>query len=933
MKILLFRRTISGEDGSTKVLVWLANSLASAGHEVVVLSQIRGRNKAFYKLDKRVKRVVSGRGTKSKGGYWDRTSAHYRERVTKLADARSFGPRFLANYAAFFFTRSVYKLFGSDSTLVDTLNSLVARKSYYSAWKTECSSAISVLTRALRDERPDVVVSFFTAAHFLIAEASKRTKTPIVCFYNGDPRVYPQRIGEKFIQLSKVLRPQAYVLLDPIFHADLNDEDRRIAHVIPNYVRESPKPPSDVERSNTIISVGRLHPQKNHELLLEAFAMICRKYPHWRVEIYGEGEHRQELERRIVALGLEGRAFLKGVTADIDGVYRGASIHAFPSLCEGFGLVVIEAMSAGLPAISVEGVYPSSDFVVRSGSGVIAKPQAGEFAAKLELLIKSPQLRQEMGTRGVVFAKQFSSTSVLSRWEELLAAIKVSGIKPLEGAPVPTPEYRAGPRLPVPSSATIVPRVTKPRLKSATRPAAKAVKPTLRHAWQSPLPSRLGYPRIHPENGYDALDFLRAQKVSDLNRRVVEAIRASVARSHRRIKVGFLVSEKEKWNGDQLVQELEASPHFQYSFAVGLSSTATRLSHEERSASYEEQVSYFKTKGPIEFELFDPETDRIFPVEDMDYDVLFIQQPWGAKDYPRRLVGRMLCVYMHYGFAMMANHGMHYNISTFHSYLWKYFSQTDLHRLMHVEHDPSANDKVVVTGYPKLDVYLQKAPSRSDVNAWKHSHLPSRRRVIFAPHHSVERNSLGMATFPWSGAELARLRDRHEDIDWIYKPHPRMGFALQRARLMDADEYAAYLEGWEQSANSSVYDDGDYFDIFRSSDALITDCGSFLAEYLPTEKPIIWLISDNTVGLNTVGKYLSEGFYHVRSIDELRRVFYQVVIDGEDPLLDIRKRAIAELLPHEETSSKVLVDHLKSCLLPDAYKKISAPQLHAPVHR
>src|SRR5690606_20602246 len=101
----------------------------------------------------------------------------------------------------------------------------------------------------------------------------------------------------------------------------------------------------------------------------------------------------------------------------------------------------------------------------------------------------------------------------------------------------------------------------------------------------------------------DALDFLRAQKVSDLNRRVVEAIRASVARSHRRIKVGFLVSEKEKWNGDQLVQELEASPHFQYSFAVGLSSTATRLSHEERSASYEEQVSYFKTKGPIEFEL------------------------------------------------------------------------------------------------------------------------------------------------------------------------------------------------------------------------------------------------------------------------------------------------------------------------------------------
>src|SRR5690606_32812997 len=123
----------------------------------------------------------------------------------------------------------------------------------------------------------------------------------------------------------------------------------------------------------------------------------------------------------------------------------------------------------------------------------------------LDGLMSARALRDEMGARGVAFAKQFSSGSVLAKWEALLKEVKANGMAPLQGEPVSKPAYAAGPRLPVPSSATKVPRMAKPRLKSTVKSASKRAKSAPRHAWQSPLPSKLGYPRIHPENGYDAL--------------------------------------------------------------------------------------------------------------------------------------------------------------------------------------------------------------------------------------------------------------------------------------------------------------------------------------------------------------------------------------------------------------------------------------------
>jgi CDP-glycerol glycerophosphotransferase (TagB/SpsB family) len=265
---------------------------------------------------------------------------------------------------------------------------------------------------------------------------------------------------------------------------------------------------------------------------------------------------------------------------------------------------------------------------------------------------------------------------------------------------------------------------------------------------------------------------------------------------------------------------------------------------------------------------------------------------------------------------MMANHGMHYNIGSFHPYLWRYYTQTEAHRAMHLAHDPSAYDRLVVTGYPKLDVYLEDDPTeRLDHPVWGEGQGDT--RIIFAPHHSLGQDNLNMGTFRWTHERMLEFARSHERLRWVYKPHATLRHSVVKNGIMTREQYAVYERAWADLPNATIYDSGDYFDIFRSSDVLITDSGSFLAEYLPTGNPIIWLVHPTTIGLNEVGQGLARGFYDVHDLDELDATFQQVVVDGNDPMAAERAAAAATLLPTGGSAARAVVGHLRSVLVDD----------------
>lgn len=434
---------------------------------------------------------------------------------------------------------------------------------------------------------------------------------------------------------------------------------------------------------------------------------------------------------------------------------------------------------------------------------------------------------------------------------------------------------------------------------------------------------RDAYPRDSSRNLYDAVDFLRTSHVNELNGRLEERIRREI-QDGRQLRTAFVVNDRAKWNASALLQKMQS---LGWDARIHLCLTDVKgLGPVERKASYLEQRSFFAQVDPDLVDLYDPENDRVVPVEEVSADIVFYQQPWGMKDFPRRMAGRALGAYMHYGFILMANHGMHYHIGSFHSYLWRYFTQTEEHRLLHLEHDPSAYDKLVVTGYPKLDVYRDTSPPSEPSPIWPEpAHVA--KRVIFAPHHSLGKDNLQMSTFRWTHALMLELARSEPGLQWVYKPHPNLQHSVVKNKVMTAEEYRDYERSWAALPNCTVYDSGEYFDIFKSSDVLITDCGSFLAEYLPTGNPIIWLISQDTVGLNPVGQKLSEGFYQARDIEDVRRLFREVVLDGHDPLEPERRKWISALLPPGTDATNQVLEHLRARFYPAGRDPVPAQNL------
>jgi hypothetical protein len=416
--------------------------------------------------------------------------------------------------------------------------------------------------------------------------------------------------------------------------------------------------------------------------------------------------------------------------------------------------------------------------------------------------------------------------------------------------------------------------------------------------------------RASSENTYDAVDFVRTTTLDRMNRELIERIRGEVV-GGRPLTVGFMVNDRSKWNADSLTEEIRREGwNTQLYLCQG---NIGNVGREERVSAYQAEQAYFSQIDPGLIDLYDWKDDRVTPIEDVvKADVLFYQQPWAMRDFPRRMAGRTLNAYMHYGFMMMANHGMHYHIGSFHSYLWRYFTQTEEHRLLHLQHDPTAYDRLVVTGYPKFDVYLSDPDSRVS-SVWPD---PSRAdfRVVYAPHHALGADNLGMSTFAWNHELMLELATKTPNTQWVYKPHPNLKYSTVRNNIMSRLEYTSYEAAWSSLPNAVVFDGGGYFDFFRSSDLLITDSGSFLAEYLPTGKPIIWLVSATTVGFNTVGLSLAEAYYRASSVAEIRELFSQIVQERKDPLQEVRELASRRLFPTAGKAATAIVDHLREQL-------------------
>ena len=197
-------------------------------------------------------------------------------------------------------------------------------------------------------------------------------------------------------------------------------EPSKISVIYPGYDEEAFQPLREREAieavktrygiaGDYILFVGTIQPRKNLVRLMEAFSLLKRQAADLQLVIAGKkGWLYEAIFRRVRELGLEGRVVFTGYVAeeDLPALFSGARLFVFPSLYEGFGLPVLEAMACGVPVVCSNA---SSLPEVAGDAALLFDPLDVEgMAAAMERVLGDERLRAELVERGLKRAREFS---------------------------------------------------------------------------------------------------------------------------------------------------------------------------------------------------------------------------------------------------------------------------------------------------------------------------------------------------------------------------------------------------------------------------------------------------------------------------------------------------------------------------------------------
>lgn len=170
-----------------------------------------------------------------------------------------------------------------------------------------------------------------------------------------------------------------------------------------------------------VVTAGRLDANKDHARMIRAFAPVAARHPAWQLHIYGAGPERQALEELVSREGLGEHVRLQGYSTALREALAQASVFALTSHSEGFPMTLIEAMSLGLPPVSMDCPRGPAEIIADDVDGrlVPADDEAG-FTAALDELVADHQLRRRLGANAWAGAHRYTMSEVGRRWTDLL---------------------------------------------------------------------------------------------------------------------------------------------------------------------------------------------------------------------------------------------------------------------------------------------------------------------------------------------------------------------------------------------------------------------------------------------------------------------------------------------------------------------------------
>jgi glycosyltransferase involved in cell wall biosynthesis len=277
------------------------------------------------------------------------------------------------------------------------------------------------LRRALRASGARTAIGFITATNVLLIVAAFGLPVRVVISERNDPQ--RQDPGRQW----RLLRHCLYRFADVVTANSGHAVQQMAAYVPKRKLRKVlnpvtiPRETSQPIQSRTLLTIGRLVPQKNQRLLIDAFSRLGERAASWRLEIVGEGPEQAELAAAAQQSSAIDRITLINNVADPSVHYRKAAIFVLPSLYEGTPNTLLEAMAHGLPCVVADCLPGALEYVENEVTGLVFRGRDMQHLADcLMILMDDPELRYRLGTAARQRMEGLSLRHVLAEWDHLL---------------------------------------------------------------------------------------------------------------------------------------------------------------------------------------------------------------------------------------------------------------------------------------------------------------------------------------------------------------------------------------------------------------------------------------------------------------------------------------------------------------------------------
>jgi glycosyltransferase involved in cell wall biosynthesis len=251
---------------------------------------------------------------------------------------------------------------------------------------------IRILRSLLRTYQPSVLCPFISDVCFYTRISTIGLKVVFVSAERGDP--YSQSFfWDKVIRWTYMNSDYCFFQL-PDARDYYSESIRNKSFVIPNAFWGDTSIQLPRKRNNTIVTACRFSPEKKVDVLIAAFNIVSKKYPEYKLFLYGEGVCKTQYEEQIELLGLTNKVFFPGYVKDVAKVIKNDKIFVLSSEKEGIPNSLIEALSAGLACVATDCTPGGARFLLEGGKYgiIIPKNEIESMAKAICHLIEDEQL-------------------------------------------------------------------------------------------------------------------------------------------------------------------------------------------------------------------------------------------------------------------------------------------------------------------------------------------------------------------------------------------------------------------------------------------------------------------------------------------------------------------------------------------------------------